>query len=326
LKMFRMMLPLVIAVSVILLLAAIQVGVAGQIWSNNAQFRFLAADETATLTVLSFVLLLLRPSRPSRIPSRFLALVALGVAVLANHRCVWLGMLLSGAVLLVLVAFGKLQLSRDRSVRALYMAAITLVVALGVTVVCSGAFGIQSLSDSNRIGQRLLAITDPGQDPTASWRQELWRQRIEQVGDDWLWGRQLGDRRLSLVGANWVAFPDHNAYVTAFELGGVLLLGLVVAYWGALAAKAVKVVRMSNLPAFSWQPALALAVIAMSLGYSVAYDFPSIGAALATILVLHGSGLPLSRNIRLSYVMRPGVIQPVKVAAQIRTPNRTVEL
>jgi hypothetical protein len=315
--------PFAVAIGAILLVAAIRIAEAGQIWSNSGEVRFLGADEALTLALLGFVLPFLGSSGPGRTALRALAFVAVAVAVLANSRSVWLGVSLGAVPLLLLIVFGKVQLSRDRTVRTLYTLAIALALVMGLAIVFFGNLALQSFSDSTGIGQRLLAITDPARDPDAAWRQELWKARVEQVGDDWLWGRQLGDRRLTLVGTTWVAFPNHNAYVTSFELGGLFLLGLVTAYWGALAAKAVKLLRMNSSPSFSWQPALALVIIAMSLGYSVAYDFPSIGAAVATILLLNASGAPLFTNVTLSYRARQWSPPRARAASPMRTGDTT---
>jgi hypothetical protein len=323
LKVSRMIWPFAVAIGAILLVAAIRIAEAGQIWSNSGEVRFLGADEALTLALLGFVLPFLGSSGPGRTALRALAFVAVAVAVLANSRSVWLGVSLGAVPLLLLIVFGKVQLSRDRTVRTLYTLAIALALVMGLAIVFFGNLALQSFSDSTGIGQRLLAITDPARDPDAAWRQELWKARVEQVGDDWLWGRQLGDRRLTLVGTTWVAFPNHNAYVTSFELGGLFLLGLVTAYWGALAAKAVKLLRMNSSPSFSWQPALALVIIAMSLGYSVAYDFPSIGAAVATILLLNASGAPLFTNVTLSYRARQWSPPRARAASPMRTGDTT---
>lgn len=325
LKMSRMKLPFVVAICAILIMAAIQIARKGMIWSNHGEYRFLAADEALTLTLVAFVLPFLWPSGRGRIAPGLLAFVALGVAVLANSRSVWLAAFLGAVILLVLMLSGKLQFSKDRSVRALYvMVAVTVVLVIGLALVFAGPLGLQSFADEKGIGQRFLAFTDTSHDPDSSWRQELWRNRIEQVGDDWPFGRQLGDRRLTLVGRSWLSVPDHNGYITTFELGGVFLLGLAIAYWGALAVKAIKLLRTKSPPSISWQPALALAIVAMSLSYSVAYDFPSIGAVLATMLILNGSGPQTLTNARLSYRARQWAPSRMRVVSQIRTGSSTM--
>lgn len=326
LKVSSMTSPLVVAAGAILLVAGIRITASGQMWSTNGEFRFLGADEAMMLALLSFVMPFLGPSGRALTARRVFAFVALAVAFLANSRSVWLGALLGGAILLLLMVLGKVRLSRNRSVRALYTFAITLALVTGLASVFSGSLGLQSFSESTGIGQRLLAITNPDSDPDASWRQELWRARVEQVGDDWLWGRQLGDRQLSLVGRTWVTFPNHNAYVTAFELGGVFLFGLVIFYWGALAVRAVQLLRMNSPPSVSWQPALALAIVAMSLGYSVAYDFPAMGAALATILLINASSPPLFTNATLSYRAEQWAPPRTKVASEMRPGNATMPI
>ena len=99
-------------------------------------------------------------------------------------------------------------------------------------------------------------------------------------------GRLLGDRQQTLMNGTWLAVPNHNAYLTTFELGGVLLLGLMITLWGGLVIEAIKRMRANRRSSASWAPGVALAVIAASLAFGIAYDFPLIGPALATVLLL----------------------------------------
>ena len=313
LKLSTLTAPFVIAIGVILLRAATQITASGKIWSNGGEFRFINSSEAITLLLLSFLLPFLRSSGPSRAGLRSLACVAFAVAMTANHRSVWLCALLAVMVLLGLAVSGKLQLSKDKSVRAVYAVSIALTLITGSAVLLSGSSELQGFSDSKGLGQRLLAFTDPGSDPDASWRLSLWIDRVDQIGDTWIWGRQLGDRRQSLVAGNWVAVPNHSGYVTTVELGGLLLLSLVVAYWWALAAGAIKSLRMKSLASESWPPAVALIVIAMALGYAISYDFSFLGPALATILTSRQCGQPL--------LVKRGVRCVTRNAAPVWTPQ-----
>jgi hypothetical protein len=73
-----------------------------------------------------------------------------------------------------------------------------------------------------------------------------------------------------------------------FELGGVILGGLVFLFWGRLLQIAAGRVLRETEPARLWAATAAIMVIVASLAYGTAYTFPDIGPALALILVLDG--------------------------------------
>jgi hypothetical protein len=317
LKLPRLVAPLAFTIGVILLKALLQITESGRIWSNDAEFRFINSTEAITLVLLAFLLPFLRSSGTGWGALRLLAFGTFVMAMVANHRSVWLCTLLAVLAFLPLVASGRLRLSRNTSNRVVYFLAIMLAIGTGSAVLFSASSEVQGVPGSVGLGHRLLAITDPEGDATASWRQELWQARINQVGDDWFWGRQLGDRRLTLVNLTWVGDPDHNGYVTAFELGGVLLLGLVLTYWGALAARAMRRLRAERLSSDVWQPALALVVIVIALGFAISYDFTSFGPALATLLPCGFA--PTSRLALLSTMKcRTGAIYQSRTESSVR--------
>ncbi len=286
----RMRAPVVVTIGVILAKAAIEIATSGKIWSDNAEFRFINSAEAIILLFLSFLLPFLHNRRSGRVSLWLLAGLAFTVAITANHRSVWLCAMVALTIFLSLVACGKLHVSQTASLRAMSTVGVALALVLGLSVLLIALSGQAVFSDSLGLQHRLLAITDPGSDSTASWRLTLWKDRVDQVADDWLWGRNLGDRRQSLVGGVWIAAPNHSGYITTFELGGLLLLGLVLMFWVSLAAGALKAIRVTALPRDAWPPALALIVIAISLVYAISYDFTVFGPALATMLVRRGSG------------------------------------
>ncbi len=276
--------PALFTVGIILLRAVTQIATTGTVWDSSAEFRFINANEAVTLTILSLLLFFLSVNTSrSRAVFRSFACVGVVVALVANHRSEWVAAAAGFAVLSVLILSGKLTIGRRGLAAPICIALLaSLLIVAGVTAFST--VDNQLLAGSTGMQKRMLAVIDPSQDANASWRQDLWRDRIAQVGDNWLWGRQLGDRQLSYAGNYWTTVPNHNAYVTAFELGGLTMLTLMVLFFGTLARAAMQLLRMKN--STSWQPALALGIIAMCLGFGVAYDFPTIGPAIATLLVL----------------------------------------
>ena len=280
----HMGMPALFTVGIILLRGVTQIATTGTVWDSSAELRFINANEAVTLTILSFLLFFLSV-KTTRFRAVFRCFACLGVvvALVANHRSQWVATAVGLAVLSVLILFGKLTIGR-RGLAAPICIAVLVLLLVVASVTAFSTVDIQILAGSTGMQKRMLALFDPSQDANASWRQDLWRDRIAQVGDNWLWGRQLGDRQLSYAGNYWTSAPNHNAYVTAFELGGLTMLILLVLFWGTLARAAIQRLRIAN--SISWQPALALGIIAMCLGFGVAYDFPTIGPAIATLLVL----------------------------------------
>jgi hypothetical protein len=276
--------PALFTVGIILSRAVTQIASSGTVWDATAESRFINANEAVTLTILSSLLFFLSV-KTTRFRGLFRAFACLGVivALVANHRSQWVAAAVGLAVLSVLILSGKVTIGRRGLVVPICIAAlVVLLIVAGVSTLSTG--DSQLLAGSPGVQKRLLAVTDPSQDVTASWRQDLWKDRIAQVGDNWLWGRQLGDRRLSYVAGSFIGVPNHNAYVTAFELGGLIMLSLVILFWGNLTLRAIRLLRTKSV--VSSQSAMALVITAMSLGFAVAYDFPLLGPSIATILLL----------------------------------------
>jgi hypothetical protein len=285
LKLSRMVAPFLAAIGIIFFKALLTIADTGQIWSSTAEFRFINAQEAITLTLLSFIIFFVTAAARRQRFFRFTAYIAFIVALVANHRSQWLASILGVSVLLFLLMAGKLTLLTHRKSRALWIMTVPIAIMIGLAIVDSGNQSMQG-SDTTVIGTRALAFTDPASDADSAWRMALWLGRIEEANEHWIGGRFLGARPLTLVNGDLLTAPDHNAYLTAYELGGVLLLGLVIALWGALVIEAIKRIRAVGPRSATWAPAVALAVVTASLAFGVAYDFPLIGPALATVLLL----------------------------------------
>ena len=289
LRLSRMTVPFVVAIGIILSQAAFHIVDHGQIWSGTGDNRFIGASEAVTLTLLSLVIFFIPAAKPRRRLIRSIACFAFAVAILSDNRSQWLASLCGIGVLSALIIAGKLMLWKDRRSGPLYVLSVVIVVVSGAALVAATDV-LPVAFETTGTSTRMKALTDPGSDATSVWRMQLWRARIEQTSDSWAWGRVLGDRPLTLINGTWLSAPNHNAYVTAFELGGVFLLGLVIALWGALVLEGFRRTRTAGPAASSWAPAVALAVIAASLAFGTAYDFPMIGPMLATTLLLRTSG------------------------------------
>jgi hypothetical protein len=278
--------PIVVSTCLILFRGMVHVAVMGQIWTDSAQDRFISSHEAVTLTILSFLLLFLKAPGLSRIYTRALAFVAFTVALVANHRSQWVAALGGASVLILITLLAKPLFSNAKLARLALTSAALLLFAVGAFVAVGGDGLFQRFRIFDVLTVRLYAITDPTRDADANWRKTIWKDRIDQVGDDWPWGRELGDRHESLFHGEWITVPDHSAYVSVYELGGLILSALVACFWGTtIWVSCVKLFRNNN-PEALWPPATALAVIAASLAFGMGYDFPIVGPAFAVLLIM----------------------------------------
>lgn len=283
----QMIKPFAVAVAVIFFKAILLVATGkALIWGGDLtgteQDRFISSSEAITLLLFAFVFFFVPAAKGKRPTTRVLAWVAVGVSLLANHRSVWLAGLLGMVTLVWLAVAGRLAMSKRRRIQLACLFAGS-VVAVAVLLMHHGS-EMSPASNATGINTRLLALTDPANDPTSSWRMQLWQSRLEQTQDDWAFGRVLGDRPLTMMNGALIGVPDHSAYISGFEIGGVCLTAIVIAFWGVLTREGIKTTATPGLSYPSG--AVALAIIAASVGYGVAYDFPLIGPALATMLLL----------------------------------------
>jgi hypothetical protein len=285
---FRLMgWPIVIAVSFILVRAILLIAKTGQVWSDNADFRFLNAHEAMMLTFLSFLLFFIRVPGLSRNWSRALACLTLGIGIVANHRSQWVGTGLGILVLLLVSAFGRPMFGSPGRNRVVVSGFLLLVLCLGTML----PWIVQVTRDVplvSTIAVRLYAVTEPSKDADAKWRQRLWADRISQVGNDWPWGRLLGDRRGTMIQGEMLFVPDHSAYVATYELGGVILCVLLGLFWLRSVMVALGELATNTRTADLWPPAVALAICAAALGFGSAYDFPILAPSFVVMLLAAG--------------------------------------
>jgi hypothetical protein len=285
LKLYRLLTPMLVAMIIIVLKAVINIAMSGQVWSSDGRFRYITADEAVTLTIFALcIFLLLKRGGGTRIKQGF-AIACFLLALLANHRSQWLAASLGCAVLLLVLASGKWSPFRNRTTGEVLRVVVALAMlgAIGAASLLSIHRGVTDISGTSG---RLTAFTDPERDPTASWRLRLWTDRLEQSREHIILGRQLGDRRPSLIDGAWLYVPNHNAYVTAIELGGISLLTIVVIFWGSLVLDALRQLKGAARHSRYNAPAVALAVSVASLSFATAYDFPLLGPAVALLLLL----------------------------------------
>jgi hypothetical protein len=282
----KIALPLLVAAGLILMRAAGFIAITGQIWSNNAEFRYVTAQEAIDLTVISFILLFITVPRVPKFWSRSIAGVALFTATFANHRSQWVGLAAGGAVLVVAILGGRPFIGNRKVNRLVFSSVILFSVGIAAAFTALGDY-IARNSLLSALSVRLYAITQPTKDADASWRQAIWHDRIQQVGENWPWGRFLGDRRLTLFHGSWLAVPDHSAYVTIYELGGVILCCLVGVFWVLVIITSLRFLRVANTAEQIWPPVIALSITACSLAFGSAYDFPLLGPVFSVILLIN---------------------------------------
>jgi hypothetical protein len=91
--------------------------------------------------------------------------------------------------------------------------------------------------------------------------------------------------------------PDHSAYVSLYEMGGVILCVLVGLLWIRILQIAItRILRGKTIEEF-WPPVVSLMIAACSLGFGTGYEFPLVGPALAIVFLLgdplYPSGAPV---------------------------------
>jgi len=157
-------------------------------------------------------LLLTMNRRIMRVSPLLLALVFLTggfLVLLTAHRSVWLATTLAFLTLYLLREF---RLKRQAQF-------VLIAYLVGVTA----CFALSNVGQNpvEFIETRLLAFTDPEQDPTAYWRQYLWRTSLEEIRQNpWL-GSGLG-KHFQLTGpaADLITTSPHSLYVTIpFQIG-----------------------------------------------------------------------------------------------------------
>jgi hypothetical protein len=279
--------PVLGIVCILLLQSVCGVLITGTIWAGpgDAAVHFIPADAAITLTLFSLFLFFLRLDRISRGVTQTIAILGLMVATIANHRSQWVGLAAGLFILGTIATFGRPLTKRNNVLPAVLTGAALL--ALLVTAAIS-LFKVRSASTPifDVIEVRLYAVTNPSRDPDAEWRQKLWQDRIEQVGDDWPWGRPFGLRHETLLRGHWVDVPDHNGYVETYEMGGALLSLLMLFFWGDGVRVSTRRLMRNDRPEYLWPAALCVSSVATCLAYSVAYTFPYVGLALIVILTL----------------------------------------
>ena len=278
--------PLVVAIVLILMRAVGFIAITGQIWSSSAEFRYINAEHAMQLTILSLILFFIKVPRMPTLWSRGLAWFALLVATVANHRSQWVSLAAGGAVLAACILVGRPFLGHRKSNRLIFSSIILFVVGIA-----AAASALESYVAENPvlsvISVRLYAITQPKKDADASWRQAIWHDRIQQVGENWPWGRLLGDRRLTLFHGAWLAVPDHSAYVTMYEIGGLILCCLVGLFWLMVIITSLRFMRVARSTEEIWPPVIALTITACSLAFGSSYDFPILGPVFSIMLLLN---------------------------------------
>ena len=252
---------------------------------GDTERRYITSEEAITLTIFGFVLLFLPVSRLGRRTTALLGVVALTVATLANHRSQWLAVAMGIVILGVVVSLGPPMVRNPKSVRlAMTAGGILLAILVPVALQAMESKGSDSVLPPFLV-KRLYAFTNPAQDPDSNWRQRLWKSRIEAVGDDWPWGRPFGARPDTLLDGKWTSVPDHSAYVSMYEIGGVIFCTIAGLFWLRLLQIAALRLLRHGQGAVLWPAAIVMTTTAASLSYGSAYLFPLMGPALAAIMV-----------------------------------------
>lgn len=280
--------PIVVCICLLLVNWVCGVLTFGHIWTGNINplRRPINAGNAIDLTVFSMILLFLPVSRIPLWATRSLATFALVVAILANHRSQWMACVAGAAVLIPILLLGK-PLSRKPLLSHASFAGVLCVLVCGTCLLnffpkLMGEH--KSLYDDLEI--RLYAFTEPSKDPDSKWRNDIWHDRVVQVGNNWPWGRPLGARAETLIKGKWLEVPDHSAYVSAFEMGGIFLCLLLAVFFGQLTLLGFRQITTETEPRRLWPAAIGLTTISATLAFGGAYYFQALGPAMIVVLLL----------------------------------------
>lgn len=253
----------------------------------DPDLRYLG-DGALIITLFAAYLMLTPAGRLSATHRTILGLVMIAFATFSNNRSQWLALLTGSFTFCGFYALG-VGFARD-AVKRMAVVLLGLCLVTGsIGFLASGA--AQSLKSVSKIRERAWAFTDFQRDTTASWRYSIWLQRIKLVGDDWPWGRQLGDRREVYVDYHWVGAPNHNAFVTLYELGGVILCLLYAMFAFSYVTRLWKeIVLKSNNSSYdlSFLIFVTISFVAVHT-YMVAYGMPLIGMMIYGLFVVHNT-------------------------------------
>jgi O-antigen ligase len=258
-------------------------------------FRVIGASHTMILTQALLIALpggfLSRTAHPiGRL--RHLALVLLPVALLLQHRTVWVSM----AVGILVLVIRKRSTSR-RSIVVL----IGAVAALSLTVAL--VFGVQD----NKLTE---SFERSGDTHTLEWRYEGWVEllagRDAPQGIDVIIGTPYGLGYERQVMGTQVDLSPHNYYLETYLRQGVIgLSALVVAY--ALAATALSRSAQPQVSRGLTDPDVLLALVAAQVVFLITYTpSPDLGASAGIIVgAAATSTLATERGQRMA-LMRDG--------------------
>lgn len=291
--------PVVVSLIALLINWAGGVITFGHIWTGNINpmRRPINAFNAIDLTLLGILLLFLDVPRVPRWATRTLAVISLAVSILANHRSQWLAFVAASAMLLLILLVGRPMTKRA----LLSHVSVAGLAAMLISGICALNFlpaDVMKNPVLDDLTIRFYAFTNPSEDPDSKWRKELWHDRVRQVGDNWPWGRPFGARAETLLFGQWVDVPDHSAYVSGYELGGVILCVLYATFFGWMFLIGARQLLREKDPEQLWPPAVALSIMAATLAFGGAYLFPEMGPAWVVILLLR-TRAPEARRVRL---------------------------
>lgn len=215
---------------------------------------------------------------------------ALAFIVIDSNRSVWL---VGIVIWLALIAVKRIKVQhfwRSGFVTALVLVAATA----GLTVLGKDPLGSLLI--------RARALTNPGADPTASWRLEVWRSSIAQSRTHLLFGQGFGAAKgvghyfnFNLANGGAVTVIPHNMYLmTLYNLGLVGLL-TYVALGAVLVAALIAAWRAASRSADAREiePILLMGLLAAigTITYGIPYTFEEhsmlyLGLGLAAVLLL----------------------------------------
>jgi O-antigen ligase len=144
------------------------------------------------------------------------------VALIANHRSVWLAALVTMIAYSILNAFGYVG-KRNNTTRVLYpLIGVLGVISLLLVATTDIADTFVGRETGAAIRGRSLAFISPTDDANASFRSERWEYLLARVEDRWMFGLGLGEHSTMGADVGRYTLIAHNMYVDLYVRKGII--------------------------------------------------------------------------------------------------------
>ena len=211
----------IIFVSIFTILLSIPLIIAIKGWAigNTEYDRYLSSQVTLGLIYGLIALILSLKYNLVKIPTKVLLVITIPTFILLiadSHRSVWLA--------LVIALFSLYRL-REFKIKKIWKWSVWVFILILVVFII---FQLENLSLIDYIRYRLIAFTNPKEDPTTFWRLAVWDASLKNIFNSPLFGQGFGGYWYMFVPELNIEInlPPHNLYIHTYVKIG--LVGLIL--------------------------------------------------------------------------------------------------